>query len=151
MMTDCSTLTISYFTLDFKINFYGVFSLQNLSVMIGLCKFNEHYMVRLDFHAVILAGVYGIKNLKLKMRSNEEHQYNSPWNIATEFDIDMNFSAEQITSMLEEYEADYHIEMDTTTVAENIYQYTSGYPFPVSAICLDMLWMMVSIYGGERM
>ena len=33
------------------------------------------------FHSVILAGVYDIKNLKLKIRPDEEHQYNSPWNI----------------------------------------------------------------------
>lgn len=29
------------------------------------------------FHSVILAGVYDIKNLKLKIRPDEEHQYNS--------------------------------------------------------------------------
>lgn len=34
------------------------------------------------FHSVILAGVYDIKNLKLKIRPEEEHKYNSPWNIA---------------------------------------------------------------------
>ena len=90
---------------------------------------------RPTFHSVILAGVYDIKNLKLKMRSNEEHQYNSPWNIAAEFDIDMNFSMEQIAVMLEEYEADYHVGMDIAAVAEEIYQYTSGYPYLVSAIC----------------
>ena len=28
-----------------------------------------------------LAGVYDIKNLKLKLRPESEHQYNSPWNI----------------------------------------------------------------------
>ncbi|MDE6984280.1 MAG: ATP-binding protein, partial [Lachnospiraceae bacterium] len=32
------------------------------------------------FHAVILAGVYSIKNLKLKLRPESDHQYNSPWN-----------------------------------------------------------------------
>ena len=33
------------------------------------------------FQSVILAGVYDIKNLKLKIRPEEQHQYNSPWNI----------------------------------------------------------------------
>lgn len=42
------------------------------------------------FHSVILAGVYDIKNLKLKFRSESEHQYNSPWNIATNFNIDID-------------------------------------------------------------
>ena len=30
------------------------------------------------FQSVILAGVYDVKNLKLKMRSEEQYQYNSP-------------------------------------------------------------------------
>lgn len=34
---------------------------------------------------VILSGVYDIKNLKLKIRKDETHQYNSPWNIAADF------------------------------------------------------------------
>lgn len=87
------------------------------------------------FHSVILASVYDIKNLKLKLRPESEHQYNSPWNIAAKFKIDMSFSAGQIASMLEEYESDYHTEMDVQSVAEEIYQYTSGYPVLVSAIC----------------
>ncbi|MDE5823503.1 MAG: ATP-binding protein [Lachnospiraceae bacterium] len=87
------------------------------------------------FHSVILAGVYNIKNLKLKLRPESEHQYNSPWNIAADFDIDMSFSSGQIASMLEEYEADYHTGMDIPKVAEEIYQYTSGYPVLVSSIC----------------
>ena len=87
------------------------------------------------FHSVILAGVYDIKNLKLKIRSELEHQYNSPWNIAADFDIDMSLSAGQISEMLMEYEADHHTGMDVSAVADEIYQYTSGYPYLVSAIC----------------
>ena len=87
------------------------------------------------FHSVILAGVYDIKNLKLKIRTDSERQYNSPWNIAADFKIDMSFSAVQITGMLEEYEQDHNTGMDTDKVAEEIYQYTSGYPYLVSAIC----------------
>ena len=87
------------------------------------------------FHSVILAGVYDIKNLKLKLRPESEHQYNSPWNIAAKFNINMSFSSSQIRGMLEEYEADYHTGMDIETVAEEIYQYTSGYPVLVSSIC----------------
>ena len=90
---------------------------------------------RPTFHSVILAGVYDIKNLKLKIRPDEEHQYNSPWNIATEFKINMSFSANQIAVMLEEYEAEHQTGMNITVVAEEIYQYTSGYPYLVSAIC----------------
>lgn len=87
------------------------------------------------FHSVILAGVYDIKNLKLKLRDDEEHKYNSPWNIAAVFDIDMNFSVHQIAAMLEEYEADHRTKMNVNGAAEEIYQYTEGYPYLVSAIC----------------
>ncbi len=90
---------------------------------------------RPTFYSVILAGVYDIKNLKLKLCPEEDHQYNSPWNIAAEFDMDMDFSAQQIESMLDEYEADHHVEIDGKVVAEEIYQYTSGYPYLVSLIC----------------
>lgn len=87
------------------------------------------------FHAVILAGVYDIKNMKQKLRPDEEHQYNSPWNIAAEFDVEMNFTIAQIAGMLQEYEMDSHTGMDTEAVATEIYQYTMGYPYLVSAIC----------------
>lgn len=87
------------------------------------------------FHSVILAGVYNIKNLKLKLRSESEHQYNSPWNIAADFKISMSFSTEQISGMLGEYEADHQTGMDIHAVAEEIYAYTSGYPVLVSTIC----------------
>ena len=33
------------------------------------------------FQSVILAGVYDIKNIKRKIRSDEDHKNNSPWNI----------------------------------------------------------------------
>ena len=37
--------------------------------------------------------------------------------------------------MLGEYEKDYSTGMDISAVASEIYQYTSGYPYLVSAIC----------------
>lgn len=56
-----------------------------------------------SFKSVILAGVYDIKNLKLKLRDDEERMYNLPWNIAVNFDIDMSFNENEIGSMLLEY------------------------------------------------
>ncbi len=103
-----------------------------------LAQLRSYYLKRDKmpiFHSVILAGVYDIKNLKLKLRPDSEHQYNSPWNIAAKFKIDMSFSSEQIASMLDEYENDKHTGMDIQTVADEIYQYTSGYPVLVSSIC----------------
>ncbi|MDE6363966.1 MAG: ATP-binding protein [Lachnospiraceae bacterium] len=103
-----------------------------------LALFRKYYLNREEmpiFHSVILAGVYDIKNLKLKLRPESEHQYNSPWNIAAKFKIDMSFSTDQIAAMLAEYEADYHTGMEIHKMAEEIYQYTSGYPVLVSSIC----------------
>ena len=103
-----------------------------------LAQLRGYYLKRRKkpiFQSVILAGVYDIKNLKLKIRPDEEHQYNSPWNIAANFDLDMDFSAKQIAGMLREYEADHHTGMDLDVVSEEIYQYTSGYPYLVSLIC----------------
>ena len=98
------------------------------------------------FHSVVLAGVYSIKNLKLKLRPESEHQYNSPWNIAAKFNVDMSFSQGQIASMLQEYEADYHTGMEVQKIAEEIYQYTSGYPVLVSYICK---YIDEELYQGE--
>lgn len=87
------------------------------------------------FRSVILAGVYDVKNLKLKLRPGEETKYNSPWNIAADFTVDMSLSKEGIRRMLLEYEEDYHTGMDAEEVADLIYSYTKGYPYLVSYIC----------------
>ncbi|MCL1849397.1 MAG: GxxExxY protein, partial [Clostridiales bacterium] len=95
------------------------------------------------FQSVILAGVTDIKNLKLKMindgiytpKETEGKIYNSPWNIAVDFDVDMAFSPSEIATMLNDYEADHKTGMDIGLVSEEIYKYTSGYPYLVSRIC----------------
>jgi hypothetical protein len=95
------------------------------------------------FHSVILACVVDVKNIKLKMISDgaytpsksESRIYNSPWNIAVNFDVDMSFNPEEISTMLNEYEADHKIGMDIPSIANEIYVYTDGYPFLVSRIC----------------
>ena len=87
------------------------------------------------FQSVILAGVYDIKNLKLKLRPDAEKKYNSPWNIAADFNVDMTFHPEEIAQMLNDYENDVHTGMDIKAISEEIYKYTTGYPYLVSAIC----------------
>lgn len=87
------------------------------------------------FQSVILAGVYDIKTLRIKLHPQEETKYNSPWNVAADFDIDMSFSAKEIEAMLKEYEADYHTGMDVAAISRLLYDYTSGYPYLVSRIC----------------
>lgn len=126
------------------------------------------------FYSVILAGVYDIKNLKLKLRPETEHRYNSPWNtregnepsesslsfgdcprdqmtyssfdIAARFTLDMNFSANEIAVMLQEYEADHNTGMDVAEAAALIHGYTAGYPYLVSAICK---WLDEEISGSS--
>lgn len=90
---------------------------------------------RPTFQSVILAGVYDIKNLKLKIRKGDEHQYNSPWNIAAKFSVDMSFSEKDIAGMLSEYEKENQTGMNVEEVSNSIYEYTAGYPFLVSYIC----------------
>ena len=115
------------------------------------------------FKSVILAGVYDIKNMKLKLRPDEEKKYNSPWNaregnepsesllsfgdcprdhrefapydIAVDFEVDMSFSPKEIATMLQEYEDDHYTGMDITAMSEEIYKYTNGYPYLVSWLC----------------
>lgn len=87
------------------------------------------------FSSVILAGVYDIKNLKLKFRDESERKYNSPWNIAVNFDIDMSFDSVEIESMLTEYMNDKNIQINIKEMSKLLYEYTSGYPFLVSRMC----------------
>ena len=87
------------------------------------------------FWSVVLAGVYDVKNLKIKIRPEQEHQFNSPWNVATEYELDMTFNPQEISTMLAQYENDYHIGFDIKEISEEIYKYTSGYPVLVSSVC----------------
>ena len=87
------------------------------------------------FQSVILAGVTDVKHLKGKIRPDDDHKLNSPWNIAADFDIDMSLSEDGIRGMLDEYEADHHTGMDIAYIAKLIWEETSGYPFLVSRIC----------------
>jgi hypothetical protein len=105
------------------------------------------------FWTVILVGVYDIKNLKIKIRPEEEHQRNSPWNVAANYELDMAFNPQEISTMLADYEKDYHIGFNIKEISEEIFKYTSGYPVLVSALCkkidenLDRDW---SIDGVQK-
>ncbi|MCD8124002.1 MAG: AAA-like domain-containing protein [Lachnospiraceae bacterium] len=103
-----------------------------------LAQLRANYIERdliATFHSVILAGVHDIKNLRRKFVAQEEHNTNSPWNVAADYNIDMSFSAADIAGMLREYENDYATGMNLEAIAQEIYEYTSGYPFLVSRIC----------------
>lgn len=106
-----------------------------------LAQLRAYYLKRPEvpaFQSVILAGVYDIKNLKKKLHPEEEHRYNSPWNVAADFTVDMSFSSEEIADMLLQYEMDWDTGMDREEVSRVLYDYTSGYPFLVSKLCQIM-------------
>lgn len=99
------------------------------------------------FKSVILAGVYDIRNIRRKIRPDEAHKTNSPWNIAADFDVNMSFSAHDIAGMIKEYEDDFHTGMDVNEIAGLIYDYTSGYPFLVSRLC-ELMDKKVTVTEG---
>ncbi|MCD2345251.1 GxxExxY protein [Clostridium guangxiense] len=87
------------------------------------------------FKSVILTGVYDVKNLKLKLRPREERKYNSHWNIAVNFEVDLSFKPKEIESMLHQYNEERNITMNYDEIANKLYYYTNGYPFLVSRLC----------------
>jgi len=102
------------------------------------------------FWSVVLAGVYDVKNLKLKIRPEEQHQFNSPWNVAADYDLDMTFNPQEISTMLVEYENDYHFGFDIKEISEEIYKYTSGYPVLVSRVCKEIDENLGKIWTKEN-
>jgi hypothetical protein len=89
----------------------------------------------LTFQSVILAGVHDVKSLKLKLRPDAEQKYNSPWNIATDFEVDLGLTPAEIETMLQEYSREQEIPMNNAILSERLYYFTSGYPFLVSRLC----------------
>lgn len=90
------------------------------------------------FHSVVLAGVHDIKNLKFKLRNPNDAQYNSPWNIAIDFEVRMEFIPKEIEPMLKQYSAAEGVTMDISAIAERLYYHTAGYPFLVSKLCKNI-------------
>lgn len=109
-----------------------------------LAQLRQQYLRREEnpavpaFQSVILAGVTDVRHLRSKIRDEDQHKLNSPWNIAVEFTVDMDLGADGIRGMLAEYDSDHGVGMDTAAVARLIRDYTHGYPFLVSRICQVM-------------
>jgi len=105
---------------------------------LGLLR-NKYLAARAErdttFHSVVLVGVHDIKTLKQKIRPEEESQYNSPWNIAADFVVDMSFSVVEISTMLSDYVAETGNEIDVNTISERLHFWSNGYPFLVSRLC----------------
>jgi hypothetical protein len=116
-----------------------------------LGRLRDKYLKRREgkdytFHSVILAGVYDIKNIKLKLinegiytpTQTEGKLLNSPWNIAADFKVDMSFHPDDIATMLNEYEADHDTGMNIAEISDEIYSFTNGYPYWVSRLCKNI-------------
>lgn len=117
----------------------------------------EKYLRRRDvptFQSVILAGVYDVRNIKREKSPWNTHAGNEengslltfddcpwdyrelvPYNIAAEFNVDMNLTVQGIIGMLKDYEHDHNTGMNVAEISQLIYDYTSGYPYLVSRIC----------------
>lgn len=99
-----------------------------------LAQLRAYYLKRRRmpvFQSVILAGVYDVRNISRKIRPEEDHKENSPWNIAADFLVEMNFSVKDIEGMLSAYENDRHTGMDVSGIAALLFDYTAGYPYLV--------------------
>ncbi len=117
-----------------------------------LAQLRAYYIRRATystFRSVILAGVYDVKNLVKKLRSDEDHKVNSPWNVASDFGVEMSLGKEGIAEMLREYMEDYQLEMDVEEMAELLCAETSGYPFLVSQLCKLMDEEISRSEGGK--
>lgn len=103
-----------------------------------LAQLRADYLDRdvvMTFQSVILAGLYDVRNIRRKLRQEDDHKMNSPWNIAADFLVDMNFSVQDIAGMLTEYEEDHQTGMNIDEMSKLLYDYTSGYPYLVSRLC----------------
>lgn len=87
-----------------------------------LAQLRADYLDRMElptFQSVILTSVYDIRNMRNKVK----------------FLVDMSFSSEEIAGMLDQYETDHDTGMNVREVSDQIYAYTSGYPYLVSVLC----------------
>ena len=103
-----------------------------------LAMLRNKYLAQEDiptFHSVVLAGLHDIKTLKSKLLPEDEENYNAPWNIASDYNVNLNLQITEIILMLEDYCAESGVKMDTQKIAESLFYYTSGYPFLVSKLC----------------
>ena len=95
------------------------------------------------FESVVLTGVHDVKTLKARIRSDDnkeffasdQEKYNRPWNIAADFEVDLNFDPGEIETMLQDYCKDHNMQSDISAIAEKLYYYSSGYPWLISKLC----------------
>jgi hypothetical protein len=109
----------------------------------GICIPSKHFMVDLSYKLERIIDL--IENGKYFV-INRPHQYgkttifsllfqHSPWNIASDFEVEMSYSQNEISSMLLDYANESNTQMNISLLSEEIYHFTKGYPYLVSKIC----------------
>ena len=102
-----------------------------------------------SFYSVILGGVHDIKHMKARIRADQARTYNSPWNIAVDFDIDLSLFPQEIGTMLEDFSKSEGVKIDIKQMSEDLFYYTSGYPFLVSKLCEIMYKLKKPLWNNE--
>ena len=102
-----------------------------------------------SFYSVILGGVHDIKHMKARIRADQARTYNSPWNIAVDFDIDLSLFPQEIGTMLEDFSKSEGVKIDIKQMSEDLFYYTSGYPFLVSKLCEIMYKQKKPLWNNE--
>jgi hypothetical protein len=110
----------------------------SLLAMLRTKYLNRNSPEHRTFHSIVLAGVHDIKSLKFKLRNPEDTQTNSPWNIAVDFKVVMEFYPNEIAYMLRQYSEAEGVTMDFEAISERLYYHTSGYPFLISKLCKNI-------------
>ena len=75
----------------------------------------EMFMDNIFFHSAIIASQKNITNLPAEI---EECKYNSPWNVAADYKLDMTFNPQEISTMLADYESENHIGFDINEISQ---------------------------------
>ena len=94
---------------------------------------------------------------KQEIREEKDRVFNSPWNVAADFRVDMSFSAGEIKTMLDDYVNDTGINMDTALISGEIRKFTVRYPYLVSRLCknideyLDKKWTLKGLEDAIKM
>ncbi len=102
------------------------------------------------FHSIVLSGVHDLKYLKYKLRNPDDAQFNSPWNIAIDFNVDMSFNPKEIAPMLQQYASEENKTMDIPAIAQRLHYHTAGYPFLISRLCKIIAEDLLPERGNQK-
>lgn len=91
-----------------------------------------HRMEHPAFRSVILAGVRDVRYFR---EGDGLYARERSWDVAADFRLEMNFSAEEIERMLLEYRWDRRYDFDSKEAAQSLLIWTGGQPYLTSRLC----------------